>query len=53
MIMAFTQRFRLDRGEWCCAGCGAVMTERTEDQAVVMNHRADCPETSGAQASGA
>jgi hypothetical protein len=51
--MAFTQRFAIDHGEWVCAGCRAPMTERAQDQAVVMNHRADCPEVSGAQASGA
>ena len=51
--MAFTQRFRIDNGEWVCGGCGAPMIERAEDQAVVMNHRADCPETAGAQPAGA
>lgn len=50
MIMAFTQRFALDHGEWVCAGCGARMTEGAADHAVEMAHGEGCPEVSGARA---
>jgi hypothetical protein len=53
MIMGFTQRFALNQGEWACRGCGVMMTERAEDSEVVMNHRDDCPEVSGARPAGA
>jgi hypothetical protein len=49
MIMDWTQQFRIDHGEWVCAGCGAPMTEGSEGN-VVMNHPASCPERPGSQA---
>jgi hypothetical protein len=53
MIMAVTQQFRIDHGDWVCAGCGAPMAEREADQAVVMTHADDCPEVSGGAPAGA
>lgn len=47
--MDWTQQFRIDHGEWVCAGCGAPMTEGSEGN-VVMNHPASCPERPGSQA---
>lgn len=50
----FTQRFTYEaatvaslQGDWVCAGCGAYMTERAADEAVVMEHRADCSAVAG------
>jgi hypothetical protein len=45
MIMEATQQFRIDHGEWVCAGCAAPMTEGPE-QNVEMTHETGCPELS-------
>ena len=44
--MEATQQFRISRGEWVCAGCGAPMTEGP-DQTVQMTHAAACAEVAG------
>lgn len=44
--MAVTQKFRIDQGEWCCAGCGAHMIEAADGEGVTMTHTDGCPEVS-------
>ena len=46
----WTQRLAFADGEIVCRGCSAFMAERESDQAVIMTHRVDCPEVSGAPA---
>lgn len=55
--MATAQRFAISRGEWVCAGCGAVMEETTDvehgvqaSREVTMNHQDGCTQLAALRA---